>query len=331
MIKDSSPRAVALALGLLIAPRADAEAPPACQGKDLTQIAGLVAARARRADDLLDADGLLWRIEKPGLAPSYLYGTIHSTDDGAIALARRAAEEIGSAKVVATELGGPMDAVEKANVGAAMLAKALDADHDTFAGLPPKDRAAIEKLVADQGYPSAFAHHLKMWFLAILTSIPACEAKRKALALPEVDELLAQTAKSAGVKVVGLETTAEQLDAISTMRPDVATALLTVAARDPDMSDDVYATMLRLYRDSRPAEILPISDLVGDMTDTERDAEDEFMRVLLAGRNATMAERAQTLLKEGGALIAVGALHLSGRDGLIERFRAAGYTVTKVW
>ena len=44
-----------------------------------------------------------------------------------------------------------------------------------------------------------------------------------------------------------------------------------------------------------------------------------------------MAERAAPLLAAGGAFIAVGALHLSGKDGLVERFRATGYKVTKVW
>ena len=80
----------------------------------------------------MNADGLFWRIDKSGLAPSYLYGTIHSTDESALALARRAAEQIGGVKVVATELGGPLDAIDKANAGAAMLSRALDRDHDTF-------------------------------------------------------------------------------------------------------------------------------------------------------------------------------------------------------
>jgi len=44
-----------------------------------------------------------------------------------------------------------------------------------------------------------------------------------------------------------------------------------------------------------------------------------------------MAERAAPLLADGGAFIAVGALHLVGKAGVIERFRALGYTVTKVW
>jgi uncharacterized protein len=53
--------------------------------------------------------------------------------------------------------------------------------------------------------------------------------------------------------------------------------------------------------------------------------------LLLTGRNATMAARARPLLQEGGAFIAVGALHLPGKDGLIERFRAQGYSVAREW
>jgi uncharacterized protein len=319
-------------LGLLLClpPPAAAGEPPVCHGKDLSGIEGLAAARARRADDLVNADGIFWRIDRQGLEPSYLYGTIHSTDASAIALARRATERIAGVKVVATELG-PMDAAEKANAGAAMLARALDRERDTFDDAPQADRAAIAKLVAAQGYPSEFAHHLKLWFLAMLTAIPQCEAARQALDLPEVDQLIAQSAQASGVKVVGIETVAEQVDAISAMRPQVAAVLLALAAHDPTLNDDVYATMLKLYRDGRPAEILPISDALGDMSEDERAAEDEFTRVLLAGRNATMAERIAPLLKDGGAFIAVGALHLPGKEGLIERLRAEGYTVTPVW
>ncbi len=309
-----------------------AEQLQACRGADLTHVDGLAGAEARRADDLDNADGVFWRIDKRGLAPSYLYGAIHSTDDSALEMARRAARQIAGAKIVATELGGPIDSIGKADVGAKMLAKALDRDHDTFEGVvATADRERIEKLLASQAIPIEFAHHLKLWFLAILTAIPSCEAKRLALDLPEVDQYLAQTAKNSGVKVVGLETAQEQLDVLAAMRPDAAAALLAVAAREPGMNDDVYATMLLLYRESRPAEILPITDVVGNMSGPERAAEDEFTRMLLVGRNANMAQRAAPLIGAGGAFIAVGALHLSGKEGLVERLRAAGYRVTKVW
>ncbi len=319
-------------LGLLSFAPTEAATPEACQGAPLTHIEGLAMAEAARADDLLNADGLLWRIDKPGLEPSYLFGTIHSTDDSALEIARRAAELIKDAKIVASELGGPIDVIEKANITASMLAKALDRDHDTFEGvIPSEDRKSVEIFVTTHGYPVEFAHHLKPWFLAILAALPACEAKREALDLPEVDQLLAKTAKDSGVTVVGLETPQEQLDAIATTRPEVAATLLTLTAREPGMNDDLYATMLQLYRESRPAEILPISDAVGGLSAAERSAQDEFMRVLLVDRNAVMAERAAPLLASGGAFIAVGALHLTGKGGLIERFRADGYLVTKVW
>jgi hypothetical protein len=308
-----------------------AQAPPTCRGHYLSDISGLPEARAKRADDLANADGLLWRIDRPSLPPSYLFGTIHSTDDDALAVARRAAETISGAKVVATELGGPMDAMEKAGIGADILARALDRDHDTFADVPAEDRAGAERLVYELGYPTAFAHHLRLWFLAVLTATPMCEVKRLALDLPEVDQFLAEQAKAAGVRVVALETPQEQLDAIASLRPEIAAALLAVAARDPAANDDVYVTLLKLYRESRPAEILAVGDSIGGITDRERAAEDAFASLLLTGRNATMAERLAPLLKDGGAFIAVGALHLTGRDGLVERLRGLGYAVTKVW
>jgi uncharacterized protein YbaP (TraB family) len=324
--------AFAFLIGALTLSLAHAEPPKPCQGSDLTQVEGLAAAEAARADDLVNGDGLLWRIEKPGLAPSYLFGTIHSTDESALEVARRAAQSINGSKVVATELGGPIDTIEKANITAATLAKALDRDHDTFEGaIAPEDRQKIEKLISSLGYPAEFAHHLKPWFLAILTALPKCEAERETLNLPEVDQFLAETARDSGVKVIGLETAEEQLAAIANMRPEVVATLLTLTARDPGLNDNLYATMLRLYRESRPAEILAVSDALGGLSDTELAAQDEFMLALLQARNATMAERAAPLLASGGAFIAVGALHLAGKTGLVERFRAQGYTVTKVW
>jgi uncharacterized protein YbaP (TraB family) len=331
VVRRLAPSACACVLGLLLGSAATAEPTP-CQGSDLTQVQGLAAAEAARADDFLNGDGLLWRIEKSGLAPSYLFGTIHSTEESALEVARRAAQSIDGSKIVATELGGPFDTIEKANITAAALAKALDRDHDTFEGaIAPEDREKIEKLITSLGYPVEFAHHLKPWFLAILTALPKCEAQRETLNLPEVDQFLAETARDSGVKVIGLETPEEQLAAIANMRPQVAATLLTLAARDPSLNDNLYATMLRLYRESRPAEILAVSDALGGLTDSERTAQDEFMLALLQGRNATMAERAAPLLASGGAFIAVGALHLAGKTGLIERFRAQDYTVTKVW
>ena len=86
------------------------EPPKPCQGSDLSQIEGLAAAEAARADDLINGDGLFWRIEKPGLAPSYLFGTIHSTDESTLEIARRAARSINGSNIVANDVNNRRDA-----------------------------------------------------------------------------------------------------------------------------------------------------------------------------------------------------------------------------
>ena len=51
---------------------------------------------------------------------------------------------------------------------------------------------------------------------------------------------------------------------------------------------------------------------------------------LMIKRNRVMQRRAKQLLGKGDAFIAVGAMHLSGDEGLVELIRQSGYTVTPV-
>ena len=98
------------------------------------------------------------------------------------------------------------------------------------------------------------------------------------------------------------------------------------------MNDDVYATMLRLYRESRPAEILPISDAVGRI---------ERGRARGGGRiHACPARRPQR--DHGRARRAAArrrrrvhrrrrAASSAARTASSSASAPMGYTVTKVW
>jgi uncharacterized protein len=309
-------------------------APPICAGRDLSRDVALhpedlARADAQRRDDLTNGEGLLWRIEKPGAPSSYLFGTIHATDERAIALAKAAASHIAGAKVVVTELGGPFDKFALAEMGGTMLGKALARDEDTLAGIgAPEDVAIVEKFLTDRGLSGAFAHHIRLWFLAIATAEPSCEVKRQQLELPVVDEFIARKARDLGVKVVGLETIDEQLDVLVSLDPALTAMVLISAARRPELIDDVYATMTSLYAQQKVAEILPVIDASHILTSEESKAQEDFANHLLGARNKIMAERLQPLLEPGGAFVAVGALHLVGKGGLIALLRAEGFEVT---
>jgi uncharacterized protein YbaP (TraB family) len=315
-----------------LAGRAFAVEAPKCEGHDLSLDPSIKPQYGAFADDLVNSDGLLWRIEKDGVAASYLYGTIHSTQPFAVELARKAAGFIDSAKSVVTELGGPFDTSAKVNMSSAMLAASLSADVDTFADeLTGADAELAERYLAKKGYSKELAHHLKLWFLALASSIPSCESQGQSEGLPEVDDTIARIGQTKGLPVVALETVAEQIAAVAATPPKLAAQMLIATARSPDLDDDAYVTLLNLYKDAHPTRALAILDAAPGVSDSDRAAERDFTKLLLVSRNEIMASRSAPLVKSGGAFIAVGALHLSGKDGLIERFRRMGYRVTRVW
>jgi len=213
-----------------------------------------------------------------------------------------------------------------------LLAAAIDRADDTFQpDLTGADGAAVEAYLGAHGVPKELAHHLKLWFLAASVEAPLCEQAREQAGLPEVDEIIAEAGADAKIPVVGLETAEEQLAALALASPALSASLLKTSARLAGLDNDAYATMVKLYRQGRPAEMIAVVDALPMLTPAEHAAERQFDDLLLAGRNETMATRAAPLLEKGGAFVAVGALHLPGEGGLIARFRALGYRVAKVW
>jgi uncharacterized protein YbaP (TraB family) len=55
-----------------------------------------------------------------------------------------------------------------------------------------------------------------------------------------------------------------------------------------------------------------------------------FEQRIILDRNKVMAERAAPILANGNVFMAVGALHLPGKDGVVELLRRQGFTVTAV-
>ena len=302
-----------------------------CGGVDLSADPAIKPDWKAYAGEMTNGEGLLWRLDKPGLAPSYLYGTMHSTQDGPMKLARAAAPFAEKASAIATELGD-LDAARKIEIGAAMLHEAMAPDADTFAGLiEGADASRVEAMLAAKGTPAVMAHHLKLWMLTVAASLPKCEIEGQAANLPEVDQSFADIGKARHIPVVGLETVEAQMQVIAAIPPELAAAQLKSMARGGALADGGYATLLSLYDQRKPAAALAVLDAAPGVSPQERKASDELTRRLLADRNDVMAAHAAPWLAKGGVFIAVGALHLSGTRGLVALLRARGFRVSKVW
>jgi uncharacterized protein YbaP (TraB family) len=71
-------------------------------------------------------------------------------------------------------------------------------------------------------------------------------------------------------------------------------------------------------------------DGIQALSDKDDPGMDEYMDLLLYGRNRKWARILDTLLPDKSLLIAVGAAHLPGEQGVIELLRKEGYTVEAV-
>ncbi|MEX3011662.1 TraB/GumN family protein [Hoeflea sp. TYP-13] len=315
----------------------------ACNGKNLMDVmaeeqpetlAGILAEAAK----VPNGNSLLWKIEKEGVSPSWLYGTMHTADPRVLELNDAAQSAYDTATTVVTELK------DIANVDRKMLAMMADPE---FAMLP--DGATLQDLLDEEGYasvetvlesrnmPMTFASRMKPWLVFSLISIPECELVRKGQGNAVLDQMLAKRALEQGKSLVGLETVEEQISAIAGLPLDVQALLLADTAAMGPILDDVFATMTELYLDGQITTVMPLiqamsadADTADGDSDAKAGAYAAFEKRLVETRNHTMAERLQPVLADGNAFIAVGALHLPGEEGVVQLLRDGGYTVTAV-
>ncbi len=330
----SFPRLLLAATALLVAGAAEAAAPPACAGKDLIEALQREdpAAHAKlveTARKIPNAEGLLYRIDRPGLEPSWLFGTMHVTDDRLAELPPEASAAIAGSRTVALELDEL--ALDKDGMGEKMgrllAERGIDPARKGLAGLSPSDRKSLRQALAERGMKDVPPETFRPWVLLTFVSLPACEMARSAAGLKVVDARVAEAGLAAGAEIVGLEEMEEQIDAMASISPRNAARLLAGMARLGPALSDVFETTVGLYRRREIGYLFGDLKLVG-VADAESFA--EFLEILVDKRNLTMRDRALPLLEKGRTFIAVGALHLVGEKGLVELFRKEGFSVTRV-
>lgn len=330
-------RAAAFLVALLLAGPAAAR----CAGEDLTERlraedpAGFAAAEAA-ASAAPNAEGLLWRIEAPGAAPgaapSALFGTLHVAEPlGRIEA--RALAEAKAARILLVELTEAEQAAMQAAMQAEPSLAFLPAPAPFADWLSPELAARAEARFAAVGLPRPVAELMRPWLLNTILALPPCAMASAAAGAPVLDARLMRAAEAAGAAVAGLETWREQFDALTGWSEEEQRAALRIALAAPEAPEDMLATQVALYEAGRPMLIweLGIARARAAAPDLVTDGiVATAWRLVAVERNRRMAERAAPELRKGGAMIAVGALHLPGAEGLVELLRAQGFTLTRV-
>jgi uncharacterized protein YbaP (TraB family) len=320
---------------LLLAGRAHAQAPN-CAGTDLlTSLEKNDPAAFKKveaeATAVPNGKGLLWKLEKPGEKPSYLFGTMHMTDTRVTTLPAAAQKAYDGAGTVVIET---TDAMDKAKMMAAMASEPglmMFTDNTTLSSLlSPDDAAALNKGLDARGIPPATVAKMKPWILSAMMALPACEVARQSAGEPVLDVKLASDAKASGKDVEGLETAVDQLRAMASLPLEFHMKSLVETMKLGDKVNDVNETMIVLYQRGEIGMFWPLFRAVLPDTAEDKAGYAAFEQTMITSRNKVMAAHAGPILAKGNVFMAVGAMHLPGPEGLVEDFRKAGYTVTAV-
>jgi uncharacterized protein YbaP (TraB family) len=290
------------------------------------------AAVLEEGRQVINGKGLFWKIERERLQPSYLLGTMHVTDPRVLEMPAGAAEAHAQARVIIIESDEILD---ETKATAAILASpelTMFTDGQSIESLlAPDDLAILEAGLKQRGLALSAVSRMKPWMLASFVALPACELARKAQNTVFLDKKIALDAIAAGKPVKGLETLAEQLTAMAELPLEFHLQALVETVKLGDRMDDVVETMTELYLRGETGLTIPaLKAITPSEAGADESAYAAFESRIISQRNHRMAERANPILADGGAFMAVGALHLPGEDGIVELLRKQGFTVTAV-
>ncbi|SMC77237.1 TraB/GumN family protein [Rhizobium sp. RU36D] len=319
------------------APAYAEDAAAECGGRDLlaemrASDPARYAALEAEARKVPNGKGLLWKVEKIGIPASYLLGTMHITDPRVVSMPPAARVAAAGASTVVIESDEILDE-KKASM--AMLTRpdlTMFTDGTTLSDhLSPEDAKTLENGLKSRGVSLASVSRMKPWILSSFIALPACELSRKSKGASFLDKKIAEDAVAAGKKLVGLETLAEQLQAMADLPVEFHLKALIETLQIGDSMKDIMETMTALYLAGETGMTMPMLKAVTkDLGGDPEDGYAAFETRMVIDRNKVMAERSAPILAEGNAFIAVGALHLPGDQGLVELLRAQGFQVTAV-
>jgi uncharacterized protein len=325
----------ALLAGLALTANAQA---PTCSGKNVldelrttepAMHARIVAAAAATEN----AKAIFWRVEKAGTPPSHLFGTVHLTDERVNRLSPAVKGALDSARKLVLEIAdvSPDTMMQEVAKSPQLVGLMLYTDGrrlDQLLG--GADYETVTQALAKTGVPPQAAGTFRPWLVTMMLSISECEQNRTKSGVLSLDASLAKQTEARGLKSLGLETVASQLPALSSVPEKDQVEVLKSTVRYYHRIDDLIETMVQLYQQRDLGAMWPLQLELAEKVGIGRQVFDSYEQALLTKRNFGMRDAALPYLAEGQAFIAVGALHLPGKNGLVSLLRGAGYTVTAV-
>lgn len=274
---------------------------------------GILLSKATHAQS---SNSLLWKIEGNDIEkPSYLYGTIHAIckDDFFLTDAVKNAQSETELTVLELDMDDPQF-MQK------MQTHMMNPGMTNISGEFTEDqKAAADKFfAANYGASLAQLGILKPFGLlamVIQKAIP-CEA------IESYEQTFIKNAKNREVEVMGLETIEFQATLFDKEPMAEQISLLMQSIEDAEKGAEDFNRLVKAYK---AQDLKSMSDLMLESPEYAK-----YEDLMLNDRNKDWIPKIEAFVKEKPTFIAVGALHLTGENGVIELLKKEGYNVTPV-
>lgn len=267
--------------------------------------------------------GLLFRVDRRGVPPSYVFGTVHSGDPRVATPAEPVREAFATARTFAMEIR-----LGEGDVAEFFEAAQFDDGRRLGDFFDPSTVAAIRVALANAVPDEATLSRLKPW--AILLKL----AERPASAGDTgetLDHALLEAAIRRKLRIIGLELPAEQIATFDAIPLPTQVALVKLVLADREALTRDQDAIITAWLDRDLARLAALNAQPGRLHPEIAPHLAELTRHLVDDRTILMAHRLFLPLRVGHVFVAVGALHLYGEQGLLALLRAQGYRVRRVY
>jgi uncharacterized protein YbaP (TraB family) len=267
------------------------------------------------------AKGLLWRIDRPGVPPSHVFGTIHLADPRVLQIPEPVQRALEASRSYSMEV--PIwQAHDERLLEAAQYEDGRRLRNLIDAALYEKIRATL----LERGIAEAVIERLKPWAaLANFTVTPADYES------DTLDQKLFALARERKLRIQALEGTEEHISVFEGIPLDSQLAMLRHVVEHRDWLASMIEPTLQAWLKRDLAGIRRVNDRIAGRFPAMAPHYRVFLRHVVDNRSVAMAHRLHLPLRTGRVFVAVGATHLYGPKGLLALIEKQGYRVARVY
>ncbi len=283
--------------------------------------AGLACALPRAWGAVKYARGLLWRVERAGVEPSHVFGTLHAGDPRLEPLPAPVQDAFRQARSLMLEYLADRSGRER------FLEAALYFDGRTLAqDIGDEHFELAVEAMRPIGLAREFVGRLKPW--GVLLNL---RTSRQPAGAAAPDAQLFALARERRLPVSQIENVEEQVFTFDEMSRGAQVALLRHYLEHRDALDLLAERTLHAY----------LARYLQGLWDAQQEYarrhpeiaahHAELMKRVVLDRSVVMAFRMQRELRRGRAFVAIGALHLYGERGVLALLEEDGYRAKSLY